>query len=150
MTAENVKAGFTATGICTYNPGAIPDVAYAPAELYVPSEPAPGSPPIDSPPPPEILTAVTINVTPSTSTYNVTGTSASAPFLLEPCHSATSESPSSIVVNLDIHGSASVVDLPVPLDEQGMLQLLDEQVEPRNVTQTKVCPKLPITLLIKN
>ena len=131
MTAENVKAGFIATGISPYNPGAIPDVAYAPAELYVPSEPAPDSPPTDSPPPPEILTAVTLNVTPSTSTYTITGTSASAPCLLEPYHTTTSESPSSVVVNLDIHGNESVVDLPVRLDEQGMLQLLEEQVAPQ-------------------
>lgn len=34
MTAENVASGFLATGICPYNPGAIPDKAYAPAELY--------------------------------------------------------------------------------------------------------------------
>ena len=121
-----MKACFIATGICPYNPGVILDVAYAPAELYVPSEPAP-----DSPPPPEILTVVTLNVTPSTPTYNVTGTSASAPFLLEPCHTAISESHSSVVVNLDIHGNDSVVDQPVRLDEQGMLQLLEEQVGPQ-------------------
>ncbi|XP_053383045.1 uncharacterized protein LOC128549707 [Mercenaria mercenaria] len=34
MIAENVASGFLATGICPYNPGAVPDLAYAPPELY--------------------------------------------------------------------------------------------------------------------
>lgn len=39
MTTENVKAGFNE--ICLHNPGAMSDIAYAPAEVYTPLVPVP-------------------------------------------------------------------------------------------------------------
>ncbi|XP_060555543.1 uncharacterized protein LOC132716309 [Ruditapes philippinarum] len=35
MNADNISSGFVSTGICPYNPGAIPNIAYTPSDLYV-------------------------------------------------------------------------------------------------------------------
>ena len=126
VTAENVSAGFVATGICPFNPGVIPDHAYLPADLYVAT-------------PLQDQFNVSLCDKPSAST-SVTNSIDVLPVEgINDTHVDTGD----VLFSIDIQGSDQVVDLPVSLDENGMLKLLEEQLDPQPGTDS--CSELLVS-----
>ena len=167
MSAENVASGFLATGICPYNPGAIPDIAYAPAELYTAKpvnalDTAPGIEPIiPSVVPSSSYATGTVSAT-SDSRYNAVVPLATSTVShnksVEPTYVSntsqnvieydsttdtslltTSSQGEEIILSLDIHDDSGTIDLPLALTDDAMLELLQDQLPDFSGAATNTC-----------
>ncbi|XP_053395820.1 uncharacterized protein LOC128555976 [Mercenaria mercenaria] len=116
LTSNNVKAGFEATGICPFNPGVIPDIAYSPSELYVAT-------PLDQCKE-ECNKVEQVHSNPSVET-------AVLPTVCAASSSTCTGNDVIVSIDIDVHEMDQVVDLPVCLDENGMIKVLEEQLGPQ-------------------
>lgn len=105
MSVSNISSGFVATGICPYNPAVIPNDAYAPAELYVSETPDETA-----------LNTSTEEDNTLTADFGVDETTT--------------------VVSLDVMtpDADGVVDLPLSMDDNGTLTVIDTPTTENEVT----------------